>query len=85
MITESMEYARSLGFAPHPDAIDALPLLGDLSTLGPVEEDIPLGLPNGKPLYIVGPADDIDYIMATLRETVGDGNFEITVPESLIY
>ncbi len=85
VITASMEYARSLGFEPHPDAFEALGLLGDLSTLKPVDEEIPLGLPNGKPLYMVGPDDNIDYIMETLRETVGDGNFEFMVPESLIY
>ena len=34
---------------------------------------------DGKPFYINGPRDDTYGIMAKLRRTVGDGNFDYLV------
>lgn len=66
----AVDYARGLGLEPHPDFAKCAGLLGDWS--GP--SDITFGR-DGMPTYIEGPHDDTFRIMATLRQTVGDGNF----------
>ena len=40
---------------------------------------VPVGDPEGKPFYMSGPYDDIDRVLATLRRTVGEGNFHYLV------
>lgn len=67
----SIEYARGLGFEPHPsfDAVSA--------HLGPStgQGGITFGK-DGKPLYISGPHDSPGSVIRTLERTVGAGNFE---------
>jgi hypothetical protein len=70
----SVEYARDLGFDPHPDFAAAEGHLG--SWTGP--STITFGK-DGKPLYISGPYDDPRPVIRTLERTVGRGNFEFLV------
>jgi hypothetical protein len=67
----SVEYARGLGFDPHPDFADARGHLGPWT--GP--STITFGK-DGKPLYISGPHDDPSLIIRTLEHAVGRGNFD---------
>src|SRR6266702_5396582 len=68
----SVEYARGLGFDPHPDFAAAAGHLG--SWVGPGV--ISFGK-DGKPLYVFGPYDDHRSVIRTLKRTVGRGNFEV--------
>lgn len=73
----SIEYARGLGFDPHPDFPAAEGHLG--SWTGP--SSITFGY-HGKPLYISGPYDNPHPVIRTLERIVGQGNFEfLTVAE----
>jgi hypothetical protein len=67
----SLEYARGLGFDPHPDFAAAQGHLGSWS--GP--SAITFGK-NGKPLYVSGPYDNPRPIIRTLERTIGTGNFD---------
>jgi hypothetical protein len=67
----SVEYARELGFDPHPDFAAAEGHLGPWTGSG----IITFGK-DGKPLYISGPYDDPRPVIRTLERTVGRGNFE---------
>ena len=67
----SVEYARSLGFDPHPDFAAAEGHLGSWTGPG----TITFGK-DGKPLYITGPYDDPLPVIRTLERTAGRGNFE---------
>ena len=43
----------------------------------PSENLLPIELGRqGKPFYVSGPYDNSDKIVASLRETVGEGNFD---------
>jgi hypothetical protein len=66
----AVEYARGLGFEPHPDFAKAAGLLGAWDGVC----DIAFGR-DGQPMYIQGPYDDASRITRTLRGSVGDGNF----------
>jgi hypothetical protein len=66
----AVDYARGMGFEPHPDFAKCVGHLGEWD--GP--SDITFGR-EGTPMYIQGPHDDTFGIMATLRKTVGEGNF----------
>jgi hypothetical protein len=67
----SLEYARDLGFDPHPDFAAAQGHLGPWT--GP--STITFGK-NGKPFYISGPHDNPRAIVRTLERTAGAGNFD---------
>ncbi|MEH1129729.1 hypothetical protein [Micromonospora sp. CPCC 206061] len=67
------EYARRLGFEPHPDFAPAADLLGPWT--GP--SDITFGL-DGVPTFIQGPYDDVRAIEKTLRRSVGKGKYAIS-------
>lgn len=75
LVLGAVDYARSLGFEPHPDFAVCRGHLGDWS--GP--SAIRFGY-EGKPYFVAGPRDNSAKIMRTLRETVGDGNFEFFAP-----
>lgn len=65
-----IEYAKTLGFQPHADFEQARSQLGNWNGT-PV---LNFGR-DGKPCYINGPYDDPIKTLQTLRETVGEGNF----------
>lgn len=71
----AVDYGRSLGFEPHPDFARGAPLLGDWQE---GSSDVTFGR-DGKPLYINGPRDNTYGIIAKLRQTAGDGNFDYLV------
>ena len=71
----AVDYAKSLGFDPHRDFKRSRPQLGSRpDTLLEMEFG-----KDGQPFFMSGPYDDADKIMATLRETVGEGNFNYVV------
>jgi hypothetical protein len=71
LVLGAVDYARALGFAPHRDFAPARSSLGDWDGSCPIS----FGR-NGKPFFIQGPHDDANFVMHTLRRTVGDGNFD---------
>ncbi len=72
IIFGAVDYAAKLGFNPHPDFESVKAHLGqpldDLPALEFGRE--------GKPFYMNGPYDRPSEILATLQETVGEGNFD---------
>ena len=72
LVFGSVQYARDLGFDPHPDFAAAAGHLG--SWTGP--STISFGK-DGKPFYIFGPYDDPRSVIRTLEHTVGRGNFDV--------
>ncbi|CAN5536559.1 hypothetical protein BH09MYX1_BH09MYX1_47330 [soil metagenome] len=74
IIHHAAAYARTLGFEPHPDF--PWSLLGSADDL----EDTPLAKPE-RPLYIAEPDDNAPEILATLEAAVGEGNYDVHVPE----
>jgi hypothetical protein len=67
----SIEYARKLGFEPHPDFAAAAGHLGSWTGPGAITFG-----KDGRPLYISGPYDDPGPVIRTLERTVGPGNFD---------
>jgi hypothetical protein len=74
LVFGAVEYARALGFAPHPDFERASGQLGAWD--GP--SAIRFGR-DGKPCFTQGPYDDPAAVLRTLEESVGSGNFHFTV------
>ena len=72
IIFGAVEYAQKLGLKPHRDWSKAKDHLGQ-----PSESLLPIEFGRkGKPFYVSGPYDNSDKIIAKLRETVGEGNFD---------
>ncbi len=74
LVFGAAEYARGLGFAPHPDFEQARAHLGPRT--GP--STITFGR-DGKPTYISGPYDDPDRVVHTLHHAVGRTGFDYTI------
>jgi hypothetical protein len=68
------EYARGLGFEPHPDFAATEGHLGEWT--GP--SAITFGK-DGKPFYVNGPYDDPRPVIRTLERTAGKGNFDYLI------
>jgi hypothetical protein len=68
-VFHAIDYARRLGFQPHPDHSAAL--------FGARPEELQATPWHAaeKPYYVAGPFDDTPSIVDQLRATVGDGNF----------
>lgn len=70
LVLGAVDYARALGFEPHPDyAATSAHLDGPLTRC-----DIDFGR-DGMPFYVEGPYDDAHKIMQTLEASVGPGNY----------
>ena len=82
ILSESLRYARHLGFELPPQVRATLDALGPLDAAAACQEEIPLGGKDGIPCYMAGPHDNVDHIMATLTRKCGNGNFHFTVPGS---
>lgn len=74
LVLGAEQYARELGFEPHPDFEPARAHLGDWT--GP--SAITFGR-QGTPFYVDGPDDDPGAVMRTLDRTVGKGNYHYLV------
>ena len=79
VINTGIDYAKSLGFSPHPDSQEALTLLQDAQPEA-CNEEVPVGGQNGKPFFIAGPYDDVEDVIATLEQHVGSGNYDYLMP-----
>lgn len=70
LVFGAVDYARGMGLEPHSDFAKCVHILGEWSG----SSDIAFGR-DGVPMYMQGPHDNVFAILATLRKTVGDGNF----------
>ena len=74
LVWGGVEYARGLGFEPHPD------LRRVAGHLGPLTEPCAIGFGcDGKPTYVQGPFDDPVLVMRTLHRTVGRDDYHFAV------
>lgn len=79
VVYHAIEYARSLGFAPHPDFPEAI--------FGPrpaVLLDTPMARPE-RPFYVPGPEDDVAGVLARLSAAVGPDEFDMPVPAAGLF
>jgi hypothetical protein len=74
LVWGAVDYARGLGFEPHPDFSAAAGHLGERLP----GHGIRFGR-DGKPFYVQGPHDDAARILRTLDQTVGEGNYRFLV------
>ncbi len=72
IVHEGIAYARSLGFEPHPDFARTLLMLHGAHPENCAER-VPLGGPDGKPLFIQRPDDDAAEVLDRLDRGVGSG------------
>jgi hypothetical protein len=79
IIREAIAYANNLGFKPDPDYRDAMLVLVDANP-DACEVSIPLGGKDGKPVFIAGPYDNVDQIMAKLTRKLGPDGFHFFFP-----
>ena len=83
LVDGAVDYASSLGIAPHRDWFHACPILGDIDASQCLTE-FTYGH-NGKPHFFSGPYDRparIQQITNLLTNHVGVGNFHITIQHS---
>lgn len=74
LVWGAVEYARGLGFEPHPDLRKAA------GHLAPLTDPCAIRFGHdGKPYYIQGPYDDAERVMRTLERTVGRDNYHFLV------
>ena len=74
LVLGAVEYARELGFQPHPDFAAAAGHLG--AWAGP--SDITFGR-DGKPFYMQGPYDNPTAVIQTLNRTVGRDSYHYMI------
>lgn len=75
LVFGSLDYARGLGFDPHPDFAAASGHLGPWTP----PSTITFGR-DGKPIYVSGPYDNPQLITRKLERAVGAGNFDFVAP-----
>ena len=73
VIYGAVNYARQLGFEPHEDFEEGRGVLVPEQGID-VDLSVKFGK-DGKPFYVQGPEDDVDHVLATLKKSVGEGNF----------
>ena len=78
VVYHAIEYARSLGFAPHPDFSEAI-----FGPRPPELLDTPMARPE-RPFFIPGPDDDVARVLSRLTAAVGPDGFDLTAPASLL-
>jgi hypothetical protein len=74
LVLGAVEYARGLGFAPHPDFARGRTLLGEWNDVSHIR----FGR-EGKPLFVNGPDDDVPTVLAKLNHSVGQGNYDFMI------
>ncbi len=75
IVFHALDYAASLGFAPHADF--HVELFGPRP---PVLLETPLCRPR-RPFYVSGPDDDVAAIMARLDAAVGRGHYDFVIED----
>jgi hypothetical protein len=78
IVHHAIDYARTLGFEPHPDFPAPL--------FGPRPEpllDTPYGRPS-RPIYLPGPEDDVAAIMQRLQALLGKEGAAVALPKNLL-
>lgn len=74
LVWGAVDYARGLGFEPHPDFAAAT------DHLERPDGPCPITFGNhGTPCYVAGPYDEPDRVVRTLERSVGAGNFHFSV------
>jgi hypothetical protein len=80
LVESAVEYARRLGFEPHPDYHRLKPIFGDID---PQESSVEFEFGSeGKPLFISGPNDGPERcrrIISTLQDCCGPKGFHFIV------
>jgi hypothetical protein len=79
IIYGAVDYARGLGFDPHPDFELSRHVLGSEEI--DRTRNLKFGGPEGKPLYVAGPDDDAATILQKLRKRLGKDGFHFIAPE----
>jgi SEC-C motif len=79
IIYGAVDYARGLGFDPHPDFELSRHVLGS-EEIGRTR-NLTFGGPEGKPLYVAGPDDDTATVLRKLRKRLGEDGFNFITPE----
>lgn len=74
IVQVGLEYGAQFGFRPHRDFQEASILLEDADP-DSVDVEISVGGPDGKPLFMSGPYDDVRRIMARLTNRLGPDGF----------
>jgi hypothetical protein len=74
LIYAAVDFAEENGFKPHKDFKLAEYVL-DPDLIDDGIDEIELGGKDGKPLFICGPFDNAERIIATLNKNVGEGNY----------
>jgi hypothetical protein len=74
LVLGAVDYARGLGFEPHPDFEAARGHLGPWCGPGAIG----FGR-DGRPMFVEGAADDVAGVLRTLEGSLGRGNFEFIV------
>jgi hypothetical protein len=77
LVEQAVEYARSLGFQPHPDYAKARHIFGNIDA-GECQEEFEFGK-DGKPFFISGPHDTPNrcrQILNTLERSCGRGGHD---------
>lgn len=80
IIYGALEYAEDLGFQPHKSYNIAEYILDPVESIE--YEDIEFGK-DGKPLFISGPFDNFKKIYNQLLKSVGEGNFDFIMQETM--
>lgn len=78
IIYGAIDYAANLGFSPHKDFKLGKYILEEKERVN-ITGKVEFGK-DGMPFYVAGRDDDVDRIMATLKNSVGEGNFHFIVP-----
>jgi hypothetical protein len=71
LVLGAVDYARQLGFEPHPDFAACREHLGDWTGPSALEFGH-----KGKPRFIPGPHDNVEFVVSTLEHSVGRGTFD---------
>jgi hypothetical protein len=74
LVWGAVDYARALGFEPHPDFGATAGHLGSWDE----KSAITFGR-DGKPFFVQGPHDNPRAVIRTLTDSVGEGNFHVVL------
>ena len=78
IIYGAIDYAAKLGFSPHKDFKLGEYILEERENVE-ITGKVEFGK-DGMPFFVAGPDDDVDRIMATLKNNLGEGNFHFIIP-----